>query len=365
MKISEIENTRIKIGGRTVHNLDPVTLVWTGSYVEFLVKASEFKILIEGPYDTYENWIAIELNGEIISRRMVSREQEWITVFRMHNPENETSIKIIKEVQAFSSDANHRLNIYAIETDGQLLEVKEKPYKIEFIGDSITSAEGCVGAKCEMDWVSGVFSHVNSYPYMIGKKLNADIRVFSQSGFGTYCSWDCNTDGAIPKYYEDVCSVMAPGFFDKNGFYDKWDFMKWQPDAVVINLGTNDDGAFHNNECENANLLKMVNDEYVEEDRQKVRDTMVDFLKKVRDNNPDAYIGWAFGMIGDKMEPTILEAIQLYQNDYHDSNIGYIKLSEVTDKTIGSRCHPGKKAHKEAAKVLSSELKKKLKSLQG
>lgn len=362
MKISDIDQRKVKIGGRTVDSRDPVMLVWTGSYIEFRLKAGEFSVLLDGPYDTYENWIAIEINGEIVSRRMVSREKEWITVFRMRNPENETKVKIIKESQAFASDSNHRLNFYEIDTDGELLEVEERPLKIEFIGDSITSAEGCVGAKCEMDWVSGIFSHTNSYPYMIGKKLNADIRVFSQSGFGVYCAWDCNEDGALPRYYEDVCSIMTPGFFDINGFHDKWNFMKWQPDAVIINLGTNDDGAFHNDECENADILKMINDDYLEEDRIKVRDAIVEFLKLIRDKNPDAFIGWAYGMIGDKLESTILEAVKIYSGEYHDNNIEYIKLPEVTDKTTGSRCHPGRKAHKEVAKLLSAIIKEKMNS---
>lgn len=361
MKISEIDNSKIRVGGRVTDCRGPLSLIWTGSYVEFNVKASEFKILLAGPFVTYENWIAIEINGEIVSRRMVEKQKEWITVFRMRNPQLVTNVKIIKEVQAFSGDVEHRLDLYEIETDGELLPIEEKELKIEFIGDSITSAEGAIGAKCEMDWIASVFSHTNSYPYMVGRKLDADIRVFSQSGWGVYSSWDCNIDGVIPKYYEDIASVMTGDFFEANGFHNKLDFSRWQPDAIIINLGTNDDGAFHNTECENADLLRMDNDKYVEEDRIKVKDAMVSFLKNVRDNNPDAYIIWGYGMIGDMLEPTIMEAIEEYIKQYHDRNIKYIRLPIVTDKTTGARSHPGRKAHKEVTKVIVKELKAYLK----
>jgi len=360
MKIIDIDNRKIGVGGRVTECREPLSLVWTGSYVEFNVKASEFRVLLAGPYTTYENWIAIEINGEVVSRRMVEKQKEWITVFRMKDPETVTNVKIIKEVQAFSGDTEHRLDFYEIETDGELLAVRDRAFRIEFIGDSITSAEGCVGAKSEMEWIAGVFSHINSYPYFTGKRLDADIRVFSQSGWGVYSSWDCNPEGAIPKYYEHTASVMNGEFFEKNGFHNKNDFSKWQPDVIVINLGTNDDGAFHNNECDNADLLRMSDDKYVEEDRLNVKGAMVSFLKILRNNNPDAYIIWAYGMIGDMLEPTILEAIEEYKAQYHDSIIKYIKLPEVTEKNMGARNHPGRKAHKEVTKVLVKALKEYL-----
>ena len=361
MKISEIESNKIKICGRTTENRNPLTLVWTGSFVEFNIKASELRMLIEGPYNAYENWIAIEINGEVVSRRMVEKEKQWVTIFRMRNPENVTNVKLIKEVQAFAGDSEHRLNIYEIETDGELLPVEEKKLKLEFIGDSVTSAEGCIGAKCEQDWIASVFSHVNSYPYLVGKKLDADVRAFSQSGWGAFASWDCDGRCAIPKYYEEICSLVEPGYFDKNGFYEKWDFSKWQPDAVVINLGTNDDGGFHNNDCDNKNLLRMEKDKYVEEDRLKVRDAMVDFLRMVRKNNPNALIIWAFGILGCMMEPTIKEAIDIYIRETKDIAVKYVRLPEVTDETTGSRYHPGRLAHENMADIIAKELKENVK----
>lgn len=357
MKISAITKDKIKIGGRTTDCLDPLCLLWTGSYVEFYVKASEFHILLEGPFSTYENWIAIEVDGEILSRRMVSNEKEWITVFRMMNPAKPVRVRIIKEVQAFSDDDDHRLNIYEIRIAGQLLPIPEKSFKIEFIGDSISSAEGCAGAVGAEDWISQYFSHVNSYPYMVGKLLDADINIISQSGYGVYASWDCKCDCAVPKYYDRICSVMKGEYFRQAGFCEKWEFDKWKPDAIVINLGTNDDFAFRNEDCENAQVLRMDGDTYNEADRLKVRVAIVDFLKVVRFNNAHSMIYWVYGMLGDELVATICEAIDIVRTQTGDKMIRFLKLSPTTDDELGSRGHPGKRAHEKAAITITNAIK--------
>ena len=321
MQISKIPSERIKIGGQSSDALNPVTLLWTGSFVEFNVQASEFRILIEGTYDSYESWIAIEINGEVISRRMVSRQKEWITVFRMRNPETVTNVKIIKEVQYFTGDKNHKLNIYEIETDGELFEVSDKTLKLEFIGDSITSAEGCSGAKCETEWIASVFSHTNSYPYMLGNALDADIRVYSQSGWGVYASWDGDYNCAIPKHYEE------------------WVYKDWEPDAIIINLGTNDANAFGSSENDN------------------IRIACGNFLKLLRNIHPKAQLFWAYGMFDNVLENPILEAINSVKAELKDEKIEYISLPATDEDDIGSRFHPGRRAHEKVADLLIKRIK--------
>lgn len=355
-RLCDIDSDKIKICGRTNGKMNPISLLWTGSYVEFNVKASEFSVLVEGPYETYENWIAIEINGVIVSRRMVSHDREWIHVFRMYNPEVSTRVRIIKEVQAFAGDSKHRLNLYEIKLDGCLLPVKDGDLKIEFVGDSITSSEGCMGAKEENEWISSVFSHVNSYPYMLGKKLSADYSIIAQSGWGVYASYDCNRSCVLPKAYEDICSVMPQNDGNSNDNGTRWDFGKWKPDVVIINLATNDDGAFHNTDPELMNVLRMNGNEYVQEDIDKLSDAIVDFIAMVRRNNPNAYIIWAFGMIETGLTDIVRNAVNKYREVTGDNRAEFIRLPVTNEETIGSRCHPGRKNHEQAARVLSDRI---------
>lgn len=50
-------------------------------------------------------------------------------------------------------DEKHAVNVYAVKLDGVILPVKERPLKMEFIGDSITSGEGTIGVGEKEDWI--------------------------------------------------------------------------------------------------------------------------------------------------------------------------------------------------------------------
>ena len=340
LKISEAKN--IKVNGRTTESRDPLTLLWTGSSLELNVKSSELWVEMAGPFSSHENWIAIELHGEVISRRMISAQKEWICIFRSKMASKATRVRIIKEVQAMSSDGDHRLEIYGLKLDGELLPVEEKDLKVEFIGDSINSGEGSIGAKGEEEWISMFFSHINSYPYMTAKELDADYRVFSQSGWGLYVAWDGNVACAIPPHYENICS-LAPGAYLKNlGFSEKNDFNSWQPDFICVNLGTNDNEAI-----KNAGFR----------DTDKLRETAKSFLKTLRDNNPGAYIIWCMGLLGEDTAGYIKEGMEEYKAESGDERVEYLSLPNTTDETIGARFHPGVKAHAKAAEVLAARIK--------
>lgn len=356
------DNEWIKVHGRTVQDRDPVKLIWTGSAIELNVKCSELYIELESCYVDYENWISIMINGSFIARQMLKKEKEWIPVFRMRNPEKVTNVRIIKDVQAMSCDPEHCINVYAVKLDGEILPVEDRPLKIEFIGDSITSGEGTIGTGPDEDWISMFFCHPFSYPYLVAKKMNADYRVLSQSGWGVYASWDNNPSSALPPYYEEICGLAMGDEFKKLGFLEKNDFASWQPDFICVNLGTNDDGAFHNEAFKDPDTgkvykLHMEGENYVREDIIKVRDAVTNFLKTLRKNNPKARICWCFGILGDAMAPVIQEGIDFYQKESGDEKIDFITLPNTDENTVGSRMHPGYYAHLAAAEAIVAAIK--------
>ena len=357
-------NKEIKVNGRTVRDQAdgfPLSLVWSGSSIEFDIKASELHILVEGPYEIYENWIAVEIDGEILQRRPLNKNKEWITVFRMVSPDRITHVRLIKEDQAMSFDASHCINIYSVKHDGNILpnindnKLKNK-LKIEFIGDSLTSGEGCIGDRDAMDWITMYFSHTRSYPYYVSKKLDADYRLISLSGWGLYSSWDNRTDCAIPLYYEQICSILPEGPLKARGFGNDNDFNAWQPDYIVVNLGTNDNGAFHNDAFVDENgvthKLHMQGDDYATEDADKIINACIDFCHKLRSNNAKSRIIWAYGLCDSHMFPYLQKAIDLYKNKYNDDRIYIIPLEPVDNDSIGSRMHPGMNAHKKVAEQI-------------
>ncbi|SLK17579.1 MULTISPECIES: SGNH/GDSL hydrolase family protein [unclassified Paenibacillus] len=363
--LSDVSN--LKVHGRTTGQRSPLTLFWTGSAVELHVKGSELWVEIESDYDLYEPWISILINGVPVSRQMLIAGKYWICVFRGMNENVVKNVRIVKDVQAMNGDPGCSLQIHAVKSDGVFVPVEEKPYKIEFIGDSITSGEGAIGAKAEEDWIPMWFSAIHNYTAMTAEALNAEYRVISQSGWGVLTSWDNNPNANIPAYYEQICGLVTG---DKNaalGAGDKHDFNAWQPDVVVINLGSNDGGAFQTPAWKDPATGKVykqrLNEDgtYHEEDLAAFENAVTRFLIQLRKNNPEAHLLWAYGMLGFPMMPAIYRAVDAYTKQAGDTKVTVIQLPNTTEETVGARSHPGELSHRRTADALSEYLKEILK----
>ncbi|MGO4951830.1 GDSL-type esterase/lipase family protein [Paenibacillus sp. DRB1-1] len=357
----------VKVHGRTTQTRTPLTLFWTGSGIELNIKGSELWIEIEADYQVYEPWISIVINGVPMSRLMVTAGRHWICLLRGLNPDTVKNVRVVKDVQPMSSDSRCLLQIHALKVDGELLPVTDKPLKVEFIGDSITSGEGTIGAKEETDWVPMLFTALRNYTAITAEALNADYRVLSQSGWGVLTSWDNNPHANIPAYYEQICGVLTGERNEALGAFSDHDFTSWQPDVVVVNLGTNDGGAFYSpawTDPASGKVYKQrLNEDgtFNEEDLQSFESAIEHFLIKLRTCNPAAHIVWAYGMLGTPMMPSIYRAVDAYKKRTRDRNVSVFQLPNTTEETIGSRSHPGLSAHAKAADELTVYLREILK----
>lgn len=342
--LSEIQY--LKVNGRTTDCLEPLTLFWTGSGFELNAKGSELWVEIEADYAEQEPWFSVLVNGAHIARQMAVKGRSKICLFRSRNPEEVKHVKFVKDSQAMHDDDTCCLQIHNIIFDGEFYPVEEKPYKLEFIGDSITSGEGIFGAKEELDWVAMFFSGVHNYAAFTAEAVNAEFRIVSQSGWGTFASWDGQLDRALPERYEKVCGVLDGMRNQALGSQDDYDFTKWQPDAVIINLGTNDGAAFSLPEFSHS--------------MTEFEGAVEAFLKKVRRYNPDAEIIWVYGMLGYIMTAPITRAVNRYVEETKDERVHFLQLPNTTSETVGSREHPGIASHKAAAGVLADYLKNEI-----
>lgn len=358
--LSEIQN--LKVHGRTTGQRAPLTLFWTGSAIELQVTGSELWVEVESDYDIYEPWISILINGVPVSRQMVTAGRYWICAFRGMSEDTVKNVRIVKDVQAMSADSGCSLQFHALKSDGTFLPLEEKPYKIEFIGDSITSGEGAIGARAEEDWIPMWFSAIHNYTYMTAEAMNADYRVISQSGWGVLTSWDNNPNNNIPDYYEQVCGLLTGEKNQALGAGDQHDFESWQPDVVVINLGSNDGGAFQTPGWRDPVSGKVhkqrLNDDgsYHEDDLAAFEDAVDRFLVKLRKTNPKAQLVWAYGMLGFPMMPAIYRAVDGYTKRTGDRKVSVLQLPDTTEETIGARTHPGELSHRRAAETLTGYL---------
>ena len=175
---------QVRVLGRTT-GTDVVNLFWTGSGIEFIYTGSEIQVEVNADYDAYEPWLAVELNGVQIGRVPLNKGKNEVCLFRGMTVGKPKHVRILKEVQAMHQDPGHLLQIVGLQyADGEFQQLPEPKYRLEFVGDSITSGEGTVGAIYEEDWISAFFSAMNTYPRMVADALSAEYRVISQSGWG-------------------------------------------------------------------------------------------------------------------------------------------------------------------------------------
>ncbi|MBD5531040.1 MAG: SGNH/GDSL hydrolase family protein [Lachnospiraceae bacterium] len=362
-RLSEIGEANCRIWGRYSGKLDPLALFWTGSGIEWNVQASELWVDVETDYDCHEQWMSVLVNGAHVSRQMLPKGRSEICLFRNMNSQETKTIRLMKDVQAMSDDERACFLIHGVRTDGTFHPVEPRAYKFEFIGDSITSGEGTIGAKKEWDWISMFFSSVHDYATLVSEACGAECHIISQSGWGTLTGWDNDPRHALPLYYEKVCGLLKGERNLAYGAGEDYDFSKWQPDAVIVNLGTNDMSAFDQPEWRDdktGQTFKQHKDEdgsLIKEDAERFEQAVVGFLGKLRTYNPKAHLVWTYGMLGSPLLRLIEHAVLTYRAQTGDENVAFVLLPDTTSESVGSREHPGKKSHEAAAQVLTNYLK--------
>lgn len=362
MKSTIEELKQIHICGRTTITNGAVNLFWGGSGLDFCFSGSEIALCYEADFDIFEPWISVLVDGAWILRMPTEKGIHTVTLLRGMDPGTVHRIQVLKDDQAMSGDRKHRLSIMSLIYNGKIEAPPAFDMRIEIIGDSITSGEGVVGAKMERDWITALFSLVPSYGRLIASALNADYRIISQSGCGIASSWDNNPVGTLASCYEYICNITdnITSTGSELHAHDRYDFTEWPADVVLVNLGTNDEGAFHNpafvdSETGIVYQNKMLSDgNYDPQSIHKVIEGQKNFIKTIRKNNPNAMIIWCYGMCGKQLSAFLEDGVMEYCRENQDENVFYLELPEMTEETIGSREHPGPECHIQASKVLST-----------
>ncbi|WP_429206783.1 SGNH/GDSL hydrolase family protein [Massilia sp. UYP11] len=101
--------------------------------------------------------------------------------------------------------------------------------RIEFFGDSITSGMGNEAPVEGDDHHGKDKNNYRSYAAIAARQLGAEAHFTSQGGIGVMISWFPFT---MPDFYDQLNAV---GDNDS-----RWDFARWTPDVVVVNLMQND-----------------------------------------------------------------------------------------------------------------------------
>lgn len=357
---------QVRVLGRHVVQ-EPQTLFWTASGIELIFTGSELWVEWNADYTVMEPWVSVEINGAWIARFAVDKGRSRSCIFRGMTPGRPRRVRILKDVQAMPDDPDHLLQIRALcFAEGEFLPLPEPRFRLEFVGDSITSGEGALGAAAEEDWISAFFSAENNYARMIADSLGAEYRIVSQSGWGIVAGYDNNPGHNLPACYTQMCSVAGGERNQALGARKPYDFDAWQPDAVIVNLGTNDCNAFDNpawldpETGRSFKLRRLEDGRFHPEDAVRLAGAVCSFLKLIRTKNPQAWIVWVYGMLGSRLLPLLQCGVEQYRAETGDDRVQLLELPDTKLEQLGARQHPGVEAHRAAACILTDCLLQKL-----
>jgi len=99
--------------------------------------------------------------------------------------------------------------------------------RLQVVGDSITAGYGNEGCPFSTDTQNGYLT----YGARAARTLAVEPHIIAWSGIGMYRNYDGATTNTMPDRYELALAYDATA---------TWDHAQFVPDAIVVNLGTND-----------------------------------------------------------------------------------------------------------------------------
>lgn len=283
---------------------------------------------------------------EPTARITLSKRENHIVLF--DSPVEKT---VTVRVMKFSEAAFGYAGLKSLELEGDLLSSPESPatesqLKLEFIGDSITCGYGIEGV-----WEKDTFTTQQerpdkAYAFLTAKALGAQVQLCSWSGIG------------LISNYVDPETIMLPDthwlmqanwpYTDKSlslrlGIEPEvWDGAGYEPDIVVIHLGTND--------------ISWVRG--MEERRLEYTAQLRQLIEAVHRRSPRAKICCCLGIMGEQLNASVEEAVNLFKKDFPNVAAKAVLFTQQLEEDgIAADWHPSAVTHKKAAELLAEALR--------
>jgi lysophospholipase L1-like esterase len=304
---------------------------WSASTVEIRFKGRRLGVVLADPTDY---WIE-ELDGKPVTKL---RFQDSTPELLIDSASNEVhTIRLIKATEAFVGVA--QVLKFTASPGTKLLAVPVPKHRLEVIGDSISCGYGNEGANEKEHFKPETENAYLSYGAIAARNVHADFADIAWSGKKM---WPDNT---IPSLYNFTLPTDTTS---------SWGFGMPGPDAIVINLATNDFG-------------KGIPDEKGWTEGYNA------FVDELRTHSPNARIYFAIGtMMSDDWPPSThsLTVVRRFIKEITDRRIASgdknvaildFGVQDGTHDGLGSDYHPNVKTHEKMAAKLTEALKEDLK----
>ena len=326
----------------------PAALDWTGSGLECTFRGSDLWAELEAPAFSPIMWMIVLADGAPVCRFPVEPGVRFYPLVLGMEPQNARVITLLKETQCMPDAPEATVLLHSLRLEGALEPLPTHDWKIEFVGDSLTSGEGSLAPRGNDEWISLWFSARGNYSWVACDELNAERRILSQSGWGVCWDWEHNPSHTLPAHYEEIVGVLQGPAAESRGCTKSYDFASWQPDAVCIRLGTND-----NNGINVKNSLDTDKEVFI-------RGALA-FLRLVRQKNPPAKIVWILPA-SDCRPELPAEAVRRAKEEGLE-NLFTFTLPDYHDEDTGARFHPNAAWNQKAGRLLADFLKSEVLNL--
>lgn len=338
----------VKLIGRTAEYEGIRWLGLSASGVEFTFTGTSVSFSLVGdsmcsnPEKTPR--FAVYINGERTVDDIVDVPEKTVEVFSADEAVP-TTVKFLKLSEAQESTMGIKsINVTSI---GGLTPTPEKDLKIEFIGDSITCGYGVDDPDRNNHFKTTTEDATKAYAFKTAMALDADYSLVSYSGNGIVSGYTDNGQKQTSQLVPDVYTKVGKSWGQWNELDLRdidWDFSKFQPQYVVINLGTND-----------ASYTGSDKDRVLE-----YADGYTEFLKVVRENNPDAHIVCALGVMGSSLYKNgVQRAVEQYTEQTGDTNVSTLLMTQQDGNKNGwaADWHPTEASQDIAATEMTDYLR--------
>jgi lysophospholipase L1-like esterase len=259
--------------------------------------------------------------------------------------DGEHSAEVVKRVESNTNSGKGQVLGLRVRAGSTLLPVRQKPLRVEFVGDSITCGYGDEVSTTTPDnfHYTTLNSNANAaYGAVAARQLDAEYVAVAVSGRGVYRNYGGGAGELAPVFYNDTLpdDTTAP----------PWDFTRYLPDVVVVNLGTNDfspPGPDH--------------DAY--------KAAYTSFLKQIRGHYPAALLLAVVGPMLSDSYPAGVQAWTTVQSDVSgvvnelsaqgDANVHFLALTPQS-APYGEDYHPTLATHQQMAQAVVGEIRRLL-----
>lgn len=217
-------NPEIQYEGRIAFSDSTASINWSGSSISLNFKGTEISAILKDA-DT-ANYYNVILDDKVISKiQLEPLKRNYLLASGLS--EGKHKIQLYKRTEW----GKGQTFFYGFETNEKstiLPKSKTKKRKMEFYGDSITCGYGNEVQNGKDSGTGHFENNYLTYGAITARHFDAQFSCIANSGIGIMVSW-------FPNIMSDIYDLTDP--HDKN---TKWDFNKYSPDIVVINLFQND-----------------------------------------------------------------------------------------------------------------------------